>query len=147
MMNEQLPHDMNDTNQGNPDQLHNLMAAAARSRQEVMMHEEQTPAMLPDNYIPTERDILTGRGKRNWNHAGNVAFRNLIQANVDRYMQASSKSAKTAIVLSIVDQVRAWPAHFLKQQNGRWMDIGDAQAREKVGHSLRDQVTAYRFHQ
>lgn len=102
------------------------------------------PTPLPLGYEPRSQDICCGRGKRNWTHSGNVWFRNLIQANVDRYMQAPSKTDKTAVVISVVEQVRGEGAFFVKQDedSGRWYDIGDTQAREKVGHSLRDQVTA-----
>jgi hypothetical protein len=42
-----------------------------------------------------------------------------------------------------VDSIRRIGGHFLNQEkDGRWYDIGDALARDKVGHSLRDQVTA-----
>lgn len=99
---------------------------------------------LPVGYEPRSRDVCCGRGKRNWNHEGNVWFRNLIQANVDRYIFAPTKTDKTAVVVSVVEQVRSEGAFFVKQDDdsGRWYDIGDTQAREKVGHSLRDQVTA-----
>ena len=119
-----------------PTQLHNMPTARTAL-------EQQSPTDLPAGYTPGALDICCGRGKRNWNHSGNVAFRNLIQTNVDRYVAAPSKTDKTAVVLSIVDQIRGQGACFLKQhKSGEWYDIGDAQAREKVGHSLRDQVTA-----
>jgi hypothetical protein len=121
-----------------PTKLHNLDAAIQQQQQ------GQTPMTLPSDYSPRDHDICCGRGKRNWNHKGNVYFRNLIQANVDRYITGKTKTDKTAIVLAVVDQVRLGGSYFVKQNddNGRWYDIGDAQAREKVGHSLRDQVTA-----
>jgi hypothetical protein len=63
--------------------------------------------------------------------------------NVNRYIDAPSKNDKTLVVISIVDEVRAEGGRFLKDDiYGRWYDIGDAQARDKVGHSFRDQVTA-----
>ena len=103
----------------------------------------QSPTSLPENYVPKELDIVSGRGKRNWNHAGNVRFRQIIQASVDGYIAAPSKAEKTTVVVGIVKQFRDEGAYFLKQDDaGHWYDIGDAQAREKVGHSLRDQVTA-----
>jgi hypothetical protein len=88
-------------------------------------------------------DVLCGRGKKNWQHLGNVHFRNVIRINVDRYIDAPTKNDKTLVVISIVDEIRAQGGRFLKDDlYGRWYDIGDAQARDKVGHSLRDQVTA-----
>jgi len=107
------------------------------------LRSEQPGDLLPVNYEPTELDICSGRGKRNWNHAGNVAFRNLIQSQVEPYIAAKSKNAKTAIVLKILDDLRNQGYHFLKaNKEGRWFDMGDAQARDKIGHGLRDQVTA-----
>ena len=98
---------------------------------------------LPADFEPGPNDVCSGRGKRNWNHAGNIDFRNLIQASVEGYMSAPNKNEKTAIVCTIVDNMRREGSQFLQQnQEGLWYDIGDAKARDKVGHSLRDQVTA-----
>jgi len=98
---------------------------------------------LPPDFEPGPKDVCSGRGKRNWNHAGNIAFRNLIQSNVEEYMTAPNKNEKTAIVCTIVDHMRREGCRFLQQnKQGLWFDIGDAKARDKVGHSLRDQVTA-----
>ena len=60
-------------------------------------------------------------------------------------MAAATKNEKTGIVCNIVEEMRALGCKFLKQdgETNRWYDMGDAQARDKVGHSLRDQVTAY----
>jgi hypothetical protein len=109
----------------------------------ILQGGELPATVLPPNYTPGELDICCGRGKRNWNHSGNVAFRNLIHTSVDRYLAAPTKTAKSAVVLQVVDTIRESGAYFLKQnETGVWYDIGDAHAREKVGHSLRDQVTA-----
>lgn len=113
----------------------------------VSLTENPNDVQVPFDYVPTDMDICSGRGKAFWNHAGNVAFRNLIQAQVLDYIKAPSKADKTAMVVSIVDDLRQKGCKFLKQEtdaNGAtfWYDIGDALAREKVGHSLRDQVTA-----
>ena len=107
--------------------------------------ERQTskPQNLTADYVPGDRDICSGRGKSNWNHAGNIYFREMIQSNVRRYIDAPSKADKTAVVSSIVDELRFDGAQFLKQnKHGEWYDIGDMAAKEKVGHSLRDQVTS-----
>jgi hypothetical protein len=98
---------------------------------------------LPVGYIPSSLDICCGRGKKNWNYEGNVTFRNIVQANVSRYIDAPTKSDKTSVVVGIVDDIRSLGGRFLKEDDsGNWYDIGDAQAREKVGHSLRDQVSS-----
>jgi hypothetical protein len=112
--------------------------------------EQTTDIMLPADYEPTNTDICSGRGKAFWNHAGNVTFRQLIQSQVDSYIRAPSKAEKSAIVNAIVEDLRRNGCKFLKQEKNPqdggmtmiWYDMGDAQARDKVGHSLRDQVTA-----
>lgn len=100
---------------------------------------------LPMNYRPTDRDVCSGRGKKHWNLPGNIAFRNFIQTRVQEYLDQTTKVGKTTVVSSMVNELRFLGFQFLKQnKDGFWYDIGDKQARDKVGHSLRDQVTAIR---
>lgn len=74
-------------------------------------------------------------------------FRKLIRSNVQRYQDTKDKQEKAAIVISIVDIVRRHGGRFLKQDDDeQWYDMGDNQARDKVGHSLRDQVNAQLKH-
>ena len=132
---------------------HSLLSVAPSQRvdraddsvgsQDLSLRGGVAPEELPKGYHPRSSDVCCGRGKKNWRHHGNATFRRLIHTNVSAYMEATSKHDKTLVVKSIVDIVRSNGGRFLKQANdGRWHDIGDSQAREKVGHSLRDQVTA-----
>ena len=121
-----------------PTRLNNLQMKAPTLR-----IANQKRCSLPMGYVPGDKDVVSGRGKRNWNHLGNINFRNVIRSNVQRYIDSPSKNDKTLVVISIVDEIRASGGRFLKEDmHGRWYDIGDAQARDKVGHSLRDQVSA-----
>jgi hypothetical protein len=106
------------------------------------------PNFLPMGYVPTALDVCCGRGKKNWRHQGNISFRKIIRIRVDSYISAPTKQDKSYIVVAIVDDLRLLGGKFLKQDDntGRWYDIGDSQARDKVGHSLRDQVTALSKH-
>jgi hypothetical protein len=109
-----------------PTQLHNLSTSLASP-----FYKAKRNA-LPPSYQPGDWDVCCGRGKRNWNMIGNVRFRNLIQRNVQRYIDSPSRNDKTQVVISIVDYVRGKGGHFLKQDNSdRWYDIGDAEARDK----------------
>jgi hypothetical protein len=110
---------------------------------------EQKPGIMPEGYIPSDSDVCCGRGKQNWTVAGNIYFRKLIRASLARYIAASSKKEKTAIILSVVDKIRQRGGHFLVKQhhqpqygssNYYWYNIGSTAARTKVGHSLRDQL-------
>ena len=96
---------------------------------------------LPPNYQPTDLDVCCGRGKVSWHHAGNVAFRSIMQDNCERYDGASGKIGKTLVITSIVAELQGKGYKFIKKNNaGNWYDIGDAEFREKVAHGLRDQV-------
>jgi len=103
----------------------------------------EKPNSLPTDYKPTSQDVCCGRGKKNWNRGGNVNFREIIRSNVSQYIEAPTKKEKTKVVCSIVNELRNRGSMFLREDDssGKWYDIGDAQAREKVGHSLRDHVT------
>jgi hypothetical protein len=109
-------------------------------------HQNKPETPMADGYVPSDSDVCCGRGKQHWNATGNVNFRKVIRASVARYMQGPLKTDKTAVVVSVVDEIRRQGGRFLKQQqkdgsNGCWYDIGDAAARDKVGHSLRDKST------
>jgi hypothetical protein len=139
-----------------PTQLHK-MVAVERHTKKTLSHDntESSPKInsvpappiytLPPSYQPTDWDVCCGRGKRHWNHPGNLRFRQLIQSKLQRYMDTPTRSGKTLVVVSVVEEIRRSGGHFLKQDasNEQWYDIGDAEARDKVGHSLRDQVTAH----
>jgi hypothetical protein len=116
-----------------PTKLNNVGSLIPASR-------EQKPEVMRRGYVPSDSDVCCGRGKQHWNMTGNVNFRKLICASVVRYMQGPLKADKTAVIVSVVRKIRRQGGRFLKQQqkDGSWYDIGDAAARGKVGHSLRD---------
>ena len=113
----------------------------------MMFPREEQIAMkqgaLPEGHQPTPHDVCCGRGKKNWNHEGNTAFRKLIREHVKPYQEAINKQQRNSIIDGIVELVYEQGGRFLKQDDSKkWYDIGEIQAREKVGHSLRDQVNA-----
>lgn len=84
---------------------------------------------------PGPFDVICARGKKALNHSGNRRFRAMIKANLQKYSMATSKLEKSLIVSGIVDSVReASPGGgFIKQENGKWYEVGDHIAREKCG--------------
>jgi hypothetical protein len=116
----------------------------------VSSSRELKAGIMPEGYMPSDSDVCCGRGKQNWTLAGNIYFRKLIRASLARYMAASSKKEKTAVILSVVDKIRQRGGHFLMKQQQQpqhgssycyyWYNIGSAAARTKVGHSLRDRL-------
>jgi hypothetical protein len=102
-------------------------------------------SQLSAEFQPSDYSVVCGRGKDSFNHVGNCRFRALVTMFIERYSQASTKVAKSAIVSEIMDVIRQARGNFCKFQRGAWFEVGDHQAREKVGALLRDLLyTQYR---
>jgi hypothetical protein len=72
-------------------------------------------------------------------------FRDLISNNVQRYVQADSKTSRGEIISDILRQIQSKsPSRtgFLKldPESARWVSIGSNKAKDKVGHALRKAV-------
>merc|ERR1712003_407095 len=109
---------------------------------------------------PGPYDIVCGRNSGAYNYIGNRRFRVTIEMNLQRYIDSPTREDKTNVIKSIVwmlhDQVGA---RFLKKETckkssgsrrrgtPRYTIMTDKQAREKVGHALRDLVITARKEQ
>jgi len=97
---------------------------------------------------PGPYDIVCGRNSGAYNSTGNVRFRVTIEANLNRYTKTRTKEEKTDVIKSIVMMLQTRVgARFLKKETVRRKDglprytvMNDKQAREKVGHAIRDLV-------
>lgn len=86
-----------------------------------------------------DMDVICGRGKKSKDHKGNARFHAVIRRYKDSYRDASTKDEKTRISLSVLQELR--PSRFLKQTvDGKWIDIGDSAAREKISQALREAI-------
>ena len=98
---------------------------------------------LPEHYHPTEYDVVCGRGKGSYNQPGNKRLRALIRGYIPEYTAARSKFDKTTVLSKIIDAVKSQnnnTARFVKSKNGVWYEISNDQAREKVGHTMRETI-------
>lgn len=97
---------------------------------------------LPEDFQPGPHDILIGRGKKCYNHIGNINFRNLVSNNLDEYSSAKTKQEKSDILADLVKQIRKISPNggFLKQDSstGLWYEVGGFLAREKTSQAFRD---------
>lgn len=97
---------------------------------------------LPENFEPSETDVICGRGSRAFNHPGNERFRQLVDTYVNRYDNAISKVEKGYMLSEIVGIVRhnSPDGGFVKKDPAteRWYEVGDFVAREKVSQTFRD---------
>lgn len=93
--------------------------------------------MLPlaSDFKPGPYDVICARGKAAKNHVGNIQYRLNVERTLEQYSAASTKLEKSQIVSGIVDSIRESSRYggFVKEEDGRWFEVGDHIAREKVG--------------
>ncbi|CAB9517896.1 Nitrilase family, member 2 [Seminavis robusta] len=98
--------------------------------------------LLPEDFKPGEHDVICGRGRNIWNSIGNIRFRHLVESRVEEYKKARTKLDKSTILSTIVAEVRTRSpiGGFIRKdpKTGRWSEVGDFLAREKVSQSFRD---------
>jgi hypothetical protein len=94
---------------------------------------------LPDGYVPSPYDVVTGFGTAKCIE-GNMYLRGIIHNRVMEYLQGDLE-AKSILVRSVVAHIRSRGGKFVRK-NDAWgfLSFGDAHARKKVGHSFRDKV-------
>lgn len=98
---------------------------------------------LPSDFQPTEFDIICGRGKGHYNRPGCKRLREIIRGFIPAYLAAKNKVDKSAVISRILDAVKSQnnsTTRFVKCKKGAWYEIGDDQAREKVGHTMRETI-------
>jgi len=85
-------------------------------------------------------DVICGRGRVAFNHAGNKRFREVVKSNLRPYSNATTKGEKSMIVSHIMQIVRL-RGNFVKCAQGSsrlFRSVPERLAREKVGQVLRD---------
>jgi hypothetical protein len=76
---------------------------------------------------------------------GNRQFRDSVTNSLRAYMDADNRFEKSMVVHRIVDNIHSAGGRFLKKDysSSQWFELSDQQAKEKVGHAIRDAVNAY----
>lgn len=117
---------------------HRDIADLAKNVRATSSCDEMRP--LAHNFTPGGYDVICARGKKAHCHPGNRRFRLSVGMNLEKYSKAQSKLDKSLIVSYIVDTVRqnSLDGGFVKFEDGRYFEVGDHIAREKVGQSFRD---------
>jgi hypothetical protein len=115
-------------------------------------------------------DILCGRGKTSFNHGtpsccvfrlafgalavsqtillpsvGNKLFRNKVSEALPSYIKAENRYEKSLVSHAIVTDILQTGGRFLKQNVslGIWVELSEQEARDKVGHAVRDAAAAF----
>jgi hypothetical protein len=105
---------------------------------------------------PNKNDVLCGRGGQVNSHAGNIQFRDMVQARKKDYQAKTTKRVeKGNIATTIIHEIRNMKpsGRFLKARDPKqfadgdnpkgltsisWIDIGDLQAIKKASQCLRE---------
>lgn len=95
---------------------------------------------LPSDFEPSQDDILCGRGKGSYNRAANKKFRSLVRQYLSEYTSARTRVDKSAVIDNILDRVQGNQTRFVTFKEERWFEISEDQAREKIGHCLREAI-------
>lgn len=101
---------------------------------------------------PTKEDVLCGRGGGINAHEGNVAFRQMVHEQKERYNVAANKQEKAEISQHIVDQVKENGGRFLQKDEFRgyssggsfWVEIDNMKAIAKTSQALREGAPSIR---
>jgi hypothetical protein len=105
----------------------------------------QSQPEVKGDFQLSDFSVVCGRGRDSFNHIGNRRFRILASMHIERYSRANSKVAKTAIVSEIIEVIRQADGNFCKFTKGKWIEVADHHAREKVSSLMRDLLhTQYR---
>lgn len=103
-------------------------------------HNKTDP--LPAMFRPSPYSVVIGKGKESRHADGNQRLK-VLAARFQAEYAIASKSAKSQIVsrvISIVEAACPPKAAFIRysHDNGRWYEVEDEAAREKVGYTFRE---------
>lgn len=90
--------------------------------------------------VPTEKDILLGRGRRANKNPGNVHFRQIIAKHRHAYLNFTIgvRKGKTEMAEQIVNELHSQGVRFLRKEMGQWMVVPVVEARRKTSQALRE---------
>ena len=107
--------------------------------------ENGCKTMLPEEFRPTHYSVQCGRGKLCRTSIGNRRLQIIGSMFLQKYSAARNKYEKSIIVSDIISTVKAATndhGAFIRFHNGRWWEVEELVARERVGSILRDSLHA-----
>ena len=122
---------------------------------------------MPPSFVPGVNHVICAKGKEAKEHPANRKLKVLVNASLDRYSACPSKLERSFIVSKILATIRQGEdadlnnidnvptdtvpsseataesflkGGFLRQVQGKWYEVGDRNAREKIGQAFRDSL-------
>lgn len=115
---------------------------SAASAEEVSMSSTKSKQckLLSLDFMPSPYTVVLGKGNTPRNVVGNRRLRILASVAGNKYARCKSRKEKSNVITELFKTVQtACPtAAFVKFQDGRWWEVDDDVAREKIGYILRD---------
>jgi hypothetical protein len=87
--------------------------------------------------LPTQTDVLLGRGKPIQNHPGNIRLGLIAQSLLQNYDDSAKRQEKTQLAAETAEKMKEAGARFLTKVNGGWVVASDKLARERVSSTFR----------
>lgn len=100
--------------------------------------EPQSPILKP-----SDNDVICRKGNLSFYHKGNQRLQRIVNAHVDQYKAAQTKTGKSlvvSLVLSLVRGENGQGGRFVRQDSARgtWEEATTRFAREKIGQLFRN---------
>lgn len=101
----------------------------------------QPKQYLPEDYNPSDADVMCGRGAQCFQHPGNISFRQIVMNHLPLYQEAQTKLQKSMIVIKIINAMGR--VLFVRYDNhfSRWFSLTDEAVRQKIGQTIREIMT------
>ena len=94
--------------------------------------------------VDDKKIVLFGRGRGTYSLPGNQRQKELIKQHIGLYKQATTKTGKTKVAISIISQLKSEGYRFVKKdpKTGELVEPLEPEIKKKVAHSLRDFINA-----
>jgi hypothetical protein len=102
----------------------------------------QEMVAFPSGFVPGNRHVVCAKGKEAKQHSANQLLQSLVKQHLADYSSCSSKLERSFIVSKVIKIVRnGGEGGFVRKMNGAWFEVGDRNAREKIGQAFRDSLS------
>ena len=95
---------------------------------------------LPIDFIPHSYSVILGRGKVN-ETIGNRRLKILVEIELQNYVKAQSRREKGYVVARVMETIQDAGGEFIRHEGGRWFEVDDSDAREKISTLFRDKLS------
>eukprot|EP00980_Cylindrotheca_fusiformis_P023632 scaffold10690_cov126-Cylindrotheca_fusiformis.AAC.5 len=99
--------------------------------------EAQTSSTEAYVVLPSQTDVLLGRGKPIQNHPGNIRLSLIVESLLPKYDGCLQKREKTQLAAETVDRMKGAGVRFLSKCDECWKVAPDRIARERVRSTFR----------